>query len=123
MKAIVQDHYGPTEVLGLRDVDVPTPGEGQVLVRVHAAGVDPGVWHLMTGLPYPVRLASGLRRPRSRVPGMDLAGVVAAVGPGVTGLAAGDEVYGTGVGTYAEYALARAGRLAPKPRTLTFVEA
>ncbi|MEV4483774.1 NAD(P)-dependent alcohol dehydrogenase [Micromonospora coxensis] len=123
MKALVQDRYGSVDVLRLRDVERPRPADDQVLVRVHAAGVDPGVWHLMTGLPYPVRLASGLRRPRHRVPGMDLAGVVEAVGPRVTRLAPGDEVYGTGTGSFAEYALAPAHKLARKPAGLSFAEA
>ena len=123
MKAIVQDRYGPADVLRLADVDVPATGPGQVLVRVHAAGVDPGVWHLMTGLPYAVRLGYGLRRPRHRVPGLDLAGVVTAVGTDVTAFAPGDEVYGTGAGSFAEYALARAERLARKPANLSFVQA
>ncbi|MEU3457376.1 NAD(P)-dependent alcohol dehydrogenase [Micromonospora sp. NPDC006766] len=123
MKAIVQDRYGSADVLRLADIDVPSPGAGQVLVQVRAAGVDPGVWHLMTGLPYVVRLGYGLRRPRDRVRGMDLAGVVTAVGPGVTGLIPGDEVYGTGVGSFAEYTVASAGRLAPKPATLSFEQA
>ncbi|MFU8875933.1 NAD(P)-dependent alcohol dehydrogenase [Micromonospora sp. SL4-19] len=123
MKAIVQDRYGPADVLRLVDIDVPSPGAGQVLVRVRAAGVDPGVWHLMTGLPYVVRLGYGLRRPRNRVRGMDLAGVVTAVGPGVAGFTPGDEVFGTGAGSFAEYTVASAGRLAPKPATLSFAQA
>ncbi|MGN9920394.1 NAD(P)-dependent alcohol dehydrogenase [Micromonospora palomenae] len=123
MKAIVQDRYGPADVLELRDIDPPRVGDDDVLVRVRAAGVDPGVWHLMTGLPYPVRLGYGLRRPRHRVPGMDLAGVVEAVGRRVTRFAPGDEVYGTGAGSYAEYALAPQHKLARKPAALTFAEA
>jgi len=123
VKAIVQDRYGPAEVLRLADIEVPSPGDGQVLVQVRAAGVDPGVWHLMTGLPYLVRLGYGLRRPRVRVRGMDLAGVVTAVGAGVTGFTPGDEVFGTGAGSFAEYAVASAGRLAPKPATLSFEQA
>ncbi|MCM0674093.1 NAD(P)-dependent alcohol dehydrogenase [Micromonospora phytophila] len=123
MKAIVQDGYGPPEALELRDVDVPAAGPDEVLVRVRAAGVDPGVWHLTTGLPYAVRLAAGLRRPRQRVPGLDLAGVVAAVGRDVTRFAPGDEVYGTGMGSWAEYAVAPARKLAPKPRNLSFAQA
>ncbi|MGC5020327.1 NAD(P)-dependent alcohol dehydrogenase [Micromonospora sp. DT47] len=123
MKAIVQHRYGPADLLRLTDVDPPTAGPGQVLVRVRAAGVDPGVWHLMTGLPYPVRLGYGLRRPRNPVPGLDLAGLVTAVGPGVTGFTPGDAVYGTGAGSFAEYALAPAARLAPKPANLTYAEA
>ncbi|WP_375373460.1 NAD(P)-dependent alcohol dehydrogenase [Micromonospora sp. ATA51] len=94
-----------------------------MLVKVRAAGVDPGVWHLMTGLPYAVRLGFGLRRPRNPVPGLDLAGLVTAVGPGVTGFTPGDAVYGTGAGSFAEYALAPADRLAPKPANLTYAEA
>ncbi|MEU4715692.1 NAD(P)-dependent alcohol dehydrogenase [Micromonospora purpureochromogenes] len=123
MKAIVQDRYGSADVLELQDIDPPRVGDDDVLVRVHAAGVDPGVWHLMTGLPYPVRLGYGLRRPRHRVPGMDLAGVVEAVGRHVTRFAPGDEVYGTGAGSYAEYALAPQHKLARKPAGLTFAEA
>ncbi|WP_329109526.1 NAD(P)-dependent alcohol dehydrogenase [Micromonospora sp. NBC_01699] len=123
MRAIVQDRYGSAEVLALREIDVPGVGDGEVLVRVRAAGVDPGVWHLMTGLPYLVRPMFGLRRPRNRVPGMDLAGVVEAVGPCVTRFAPGDEVYGTGRGTYAEYTVAPEGRLAVKPANLTFEQA
>ncbi|WP_406074674.1 NAD(P)-dependent alcohol dehydrogenase [Micromonospora sp. NBC_01638] len=123
MKAIVQDRYGPADLLRLADVDMPTAGDGQVLVQVRAAGVDPGVWHLMTGLPYAVRLGYGLLRPRNRVPGLDLAGVVSAVGPGVTGFTPGDAVYGTGAGSFAGYALAPADRLAPKPANLTYAEA
>lgn len=85
MKAVVRDVYGPPEILELRDVAIPVPAAEQVLVRVHAAGVDRGVAHLVTGLPYPLRLAGyGLRRPKVAVPGMDLAGRVEAVGPGVT---------------------------------------
>ena len=81
MKAIVQDTYGSADVLELRDIGTPEIAVGEVLVRVHAAGVDRGVWHLMTGLPYPVRLAgSGLRAPKIPVPGTNMAGVVEAVG-------------------------------------------
>jgi NADPH:quinone reductase-like Zn-dependent oxidoreductase len=123
MKAIMQDHYGPAEVLHLGDLGEPAIGDDEVLVRVHAAGVDPGVWHLMTGLPYAVRLGFGLRRPRSPVPGSDLAGVVERVGSAVTSFAPGDEVFGSGRGTYAELAVARADRLAHKPPQATFVEA
>ncbi|MFE9656471.1 NAD(P)-dependent alcohol dehydrogenase [Micromonospora sp. NPDC006431] len=123
MKAIVQDRYGSADVLRLADIDVPSAGAGQVLVQVRAAGIDPGVWHLMTGLPYPVRLGCGLRRPRNRVRGMDLAGVVAAVGSGVAGFTPGDEVFGTGAGSFAEYTVASADRLAPKPATLSFAQA
>ncbi|BAH50921.1 NAD(P)-dependent alcohol dehydrogenase [Rhodococcus opacus] len=124
MKAIAHDVYGPPEILELRDVATPVPADDEVLVRVHAAGVDRGVWHLVTGLPYPVRLAGyGIRRPKGAVPGTDLAGRVEAVGRGVTGFRPGDEVFGIGTGTFAEYACAPAGKLAHKPAGLTFEEA
>jgi NADPH:quinone reductase-like Zn-dependent oxidoreductase len=124
MKAIVQDTYGPADGLELRDVDTPTIAGDEVLVRVHAAGVDRGVWHVMTGLPYPLRLAGyGLRTPKSGVPGMDVAGVVEAVGGDVTCFAPGDEVFGIGKGTYAEFACAPAHKLALKPANLTFEQA
>jgi NADPH:quinone reductase-like Zn-dependent oxidoreductase len=124
MRAIVQDAYGEAgDVLRLDTVPVPEIGDDEVLVRVHAAGVDRGVWHLMAGLPYPVRLACGLRAPKRRVPGMDLAGVVEAVGTDVSGLRPGDEVYGVGQGSFAEYACTTAKKLAPKPDGLTFEQA
>jgi NADPH:quinone reductase-like Zn-dependent oxidoreductase len=124
MKAIVQDSYGPADVLELRDIERPAIADDEVLVRVRAAGVDRGVWHIMTGLPYPIRLAGyGLRAPKTPVPGMDLAGVVAAVGKEVTRFRPGDEVFGIGKGTYAEYARAPENKLAPKPADLTFEQA
>ncbi|MBE3012392.1 NAD(P)-dependent alcohol dehydrogenase [Microbispora sp. NEAU-D428] len=125
MKAIVQDAYGPADVLRLRDVDRPSIGDEEVLVEVRAAAVDPGVWVLMTGRPYLMRLAGfGLRRPKVAVRGRDVAGVVAAVGARVTRFQPGQEVYGTcESGSYAEYASARQSRLAPKPAGLTFEQA
>jgi NADPH:quinone reductase-like Zn-dependent oxidoreductase len=123
MKAITQDAYGSADVLEFQDVGRPVAGDGQVLVRVRAAGVDPGVWHLTRGLPYPVRLVTGLRKPKARVPGMDVAGVVEAVGAGVTRLRVGDEVFGTCEGAFAEYAVGREDRLVAKPSTLTFEQA
>src|SRR3984885_6683110 len=125
MQAIVQDHYGPAQdVLRLEEIDRPTIGDGEVLLRVHAAGVDRGVGHLMTGLPYPVRLGGyGLRVPKPPVPGTDVAGVVSAVGHEVTRFQPGDEVFGTGQGTFAEYARAPESKLAPKPASLTFEQA
>ncbi|WP_214408638.1 NAD(P)-dependent alcohol dehydrogenase [Sphaerisporangium fuscum] len=123
MKAILQDRYGPAEVLRLGEIDPPAPGDDEVLVRVRAAGVDSGVVHLTTGLPYAVRLAAGLRAPRGKVPGMAVAGVVEAAGRNVTGFHPGDEVFGTCQGAFAEYALARQDKLAPKPATLTFEQA
>src|SRR5918993_5192794 len=110
MKAIVQDKYGTADVLELRDVEKPQPGDEEVLVRVQAAGVDPGVWHLMTGLPYLVRLFGyGLRKPKTRIRGRDVAGRVEAIGKGVTKFRAGDEVMGTCEGSFAEYAVAGEG--------------
>ncbi|MER6253401.1 NAD(P)-dependent alcohol dehydrogenase [Streptomyces sp. NPDC001584] len=123
MKAMIQDVYGPPEVLRMEETDRPEPGRGEVLVRVHAAGVDQGVWHLMAGMPYAVRAVSGLRRPRTRVRGMDVAGVVEAVGPEVTRFRPGDEVYGNCSGSFAEYARAKENSLAPKPASLSFEQA
>lgn len=118
MQAITQDRYGSPDVLELRTIERPTIANSDVLIRVVAAGVDRGVWHLMTGLPYPTRLAFGLRRPRTPVPGMDLAGVVEQVGPDVTRFTEGDTVFGIGQGTYAEYARASQDKLAAVPRRL-----
>lgn len=124
MRAIVQDEYGNTDTIRLGDIAQPTPGAGAVLLRVKAAGVDPGVWHLMTGRPYLARVMGfGLRRPKTRVKGRDVAGVVEAVGAGVTGFRVGDEVYGYCEGSFAEYVCARADRIAPKPASLSFEEA
>lgn len=125
MKAIVQDRYGsPDEVLKLEDIDKPVIKDDEVLVRVQAAGVGAAVWHLMTGLPYVVRIAGyGLRRPKTRVPGTDVAGYVEAVGKDVARFRAGDEVFGEGTSSFAEYAVARADRLVPKPSNLSFEQA
>ena len=121
MRAIVHDEYGSADGLELRDLDRPEVGDGEVLVRVHAAGVDRGVWHVMRGLPYPIRLAGyGLRAPKSPVLGADVAGVVEVAGTGVTKFKPGDEVFGIATGSYAEYAIAREDKLAPKPSNLTF---
>ena len=124
MQAIVQDSYGSTNVLKLRDIDKPEIADDEVQVRVRAAGVSRGVWHVMAGLPYPLRLAGyGLRTPKIPVPGMDLAGVVESVGRDVTRFQPGDEVFGIGMGAFAAYARARADKLAPKPANLTFEQA
>ncbi|MCO1578339.1 NAD(P)-dependent alcohol dehydrogenase [Crossiella sp. SN42] len=124
MKAITQDRYGSTDVLAFKDIPIPEPGADEVLLRVRAAGVGPDVWHLMTGLPYLVRLAGfGLRRPKVAVRGRDVAGVVESVGAGVTGFRAGDAVFGTSAGSFAEYACARADQLAVKPANLSFEQA
>lgn len=124
MKAIARDTYGPADGLELRDIERPGIGDDEVLVRVRAAGVDRGVWHMMAGLPYPIRLAGfGLRAPKNPVPGMDVAGAVEAVGGEVTRFKPGDEVFGVGSGTFAEYARAPEDKLAPKPANLSFEQA
>jgi NADPH:quinone reductase-like Zn-dependent oxidoreductase len=121
MRAIVQDEYGSADVLHLQDgVARPEPGSDEILVRVHAAGVDRGTWHMMTGRPYLGRLAFGARRPRNPVPGLDVAGTVVTVGSAVTRYSAGEEVYGFGKGTFAEYTVAREDKLARKPLNLSF---
>ena len=124
MKAIVQDTYGSPDVLQLREIDTPVAGDDDVLVQVRAAGVDQGVWHLMAGLPYLVRIAGvGLRAPKNPIRGVDVAGRVEAVGENVTRFQPGDEVFGTCRGSFAECACARADRLARKPANLTFDQA
>jgi NADPH:quinone reductase-like Zn-dependent oxidoreductase len=126
MKAIVHDHYGtaPEAVLRLEEVDTPAMAEDQVLVRVHAASVDRGTWHIMAGLPYPIRVAGfGLRRPKYLNPGRSLAGTVEAVGNDVTGFKPGDEVFGIGAGSFAQRVCVRTDKLAPKPTNLSFEEA
>ena len=124
MKAIVQDVYGEADVLRLADIDRPEPGDDEVLLRVQAAGVDRGVWHIMAGLPYPIRLAGyGFRVPKHRVRGREVAGRVEAVGKNITTLKPGDDAYGIAEGSFAEYAVGRAGKLAPKPINLTYEQA
>ena len=123
MKAIVQDRYGSADVLSLAEIPQPTIGDRDVLIRVHAAGLDPSVLHIMTGLPHLVRLAFGLRRPRARVRGFDVAGRIDAVGAQVTQFHPGDEVFGFCKGAFAEFACARADRIALKPSNLTFEQA
>jgi NADPH:quinone reductase-like Zn-dependent oxidoreductase len=119
MKAIVQDRYGPPDVLALADIDKPAPRDNEVLLRVDAAGVGPDVWHLMTGEPYVARVALGLRRPKVRVRGWDVAGRVEAVGKNVTGVKPGDEVFGVCEGSFAEYACAQVDKIASRPANLT----
>jgi NADPH:quinone reductase-like Zn-dependent oxidoreductase len=123
MRAIAQDTYGPApeDVLRLTEVDRPAVGEHDVLVCVRAASVDRGTWHVMAGLPYPIRLAGfGLRRPKYLNPGRNLAGTVEAVGAGVTDFRPADEVFGMATGTFAEYAVADPAKLALKPANLSF---
>src|SRR5918996_2153191 len=107
MKAIVQDRYGSADVLEFKDIDEPTVGENDVLVRVHAAGCGPDVWHIMTGMPYFARLFLGVRRPKIRVRGWDVAGTVESIGASVTGIRPGDEVMGVAEGAFAELAVGR----------------
>ena len=124
MKAIVRDAYGSVDVLRLAEVAKPVAGEGEVLVRVQAAGVDQGVWHLMVGMPYAMRLAGfGIRAPKNPLLGYDVAGRVEAVGANAGPFQPGDEVFGTCRGSFAEYAVARADRLAPKPDNVSVEEA
>lgn len=124
MKAIVHDSYGEADVLELRDIQKPSVGDDDVLVSVHAAGVDAGVWHLMTGLPYAVRLAGyGIWAPKDPVRGMDLAGRVEAVGCNVSRFQVGDEVFGTADGSYAQFATTSEDKLALKPTNLSFEQA
>jgi len=125
MRAIVQDHYGETaEVLRLEEIDRPQIGDDDVLVRVRAASVHIGDWHVMSGLPYLLRVVGfGFRAPKVRVRGMDVAGTVEAVGHNVTRFQAGDEVFGTSNGSFAEYASASEDTLALKPANLTFRQA
>ncbi|MGY2080381.1 NAD(P)-dependent alcohol dehydrogenase [Modestobacter sp. SYSU DS0657] len=123
MKAIVRERYGAADVLAVADVDEPTIRAHEVLVRVRAAGIDRGVWHLMTGTPYLLRLGTGLRRPRTRVLGVDVAGTVVAVGDEVTGVQPGDEVFGSCSGSFAEYAAVPGDRCTRKPAELGFEQA
>jgi NADPH:quinone reductase-like Zn-dependent oxidoreductase len=123
MKAIVQDSYGSADVLELRDIDQPEVKDGEVLVRVRAAAIHAGDLLLMTGRPYLMRLAFGLRRPRKRIPGFDVAGHVEAVGRNVTRFRPGDEVFGECPGALAEYVSTSENKLAAKPAGLTFEQA
>lgn len=120
MRAITQVRYGSADVLQPNRIARPTPKAEEVLVEVRAAGLDRGTWHLMTGLPKVVRLAIGVRRPRRQVPGFDVAGRVVAVGSGVTRFSEGDEVFGIGRGTFAQFATAHQDKLAIKPPALSF---
>jgi NADPH:quinone reductase-like Zn-dependent oxidoreductase len=126
MKAIVQDRYGDLDVLEFRDIDQPVPKANEVLVRVQAAGLHRGDWHIMTGLPYLIRIvvpSLGLRRPKTLVLGMDVAGTVEAIGNDVTRFRPGDAVFGWTNGAFAEYTVAPEDQLAAKPATLSFEQA
>ncbi len=123
MRAVIQDRYGHCEVLRLAQLPRPAIDDDQVLVKVHAAGLDRGTEHLMTGKPYAMRLGFGIRRPRNPVLGRDVAGTVVEVGRGVTRFSSGDEVYGVAPGSFAEYAVTHEDKLARKPTNLSFAQA
>lgn len=121
MQAIVQDRYGTADVLGLETVELPAIADDEVLIEVHAAGVDRGTEHLMTGRPYLVRLAGfGVTKPKNRIPGLDVAGIVVEVGSAVTRFAKGDEVFGVANGSFAQFARASENSLAARPADLSF---
>ncbi|WP_228372873.1 NAD(P)-dependent alcohol dehydrogenase [Demequina subtropica] len=124
MRAAVQRRYAGPEEIHVETVEAPTPGTGEVLIEVRAAGVDRGVWHLATGRPLVMRVIGfGFRRPRQPISGEDVAGVVVGIGPGVTRFSLGDEVLGAASGSYAEHAIAKEDRLVRKPASLSFEEA
>jgi NADPH:quinone reductase-like Zn-dependent oxidoreductase len=123
MQAIVQDNYGSPDALDLQEIDKPDIGDSEVLIRVQAAGVNPADWAIMSGLPYIARPIYGLRKPKERVRGTDVAGTVEAVGASVTRFKPGDEVFGSGLGSFAAYAAASEDELALKPANLTFEQA
>ena len=123
MQAIVQDTYGSADVLQSREIPRPEITDNEVLVRVHAASIHVGDWIVMTGTPFVMRMATGLRKPKIQVPGTDIAGTVEAVGPGVTQLRPGDEVFGWCTGAFAEYAAASQDHLVRKPANLSFEQA
>ena len=124
MKAVVRDAYGSADVLRLGEVAKPVAGEGEVAVRVVAAGVDQGTWHVMAGMPYVMRVAGfGIRTPKNPLLGYDVAGRVEAVGANAGSFRPGDAVFGTCRGSFAEYTVARADRLAAKPGNVSFEQA
>jgi NADPH:quinone reductase-like Zn-dependent oxidoreductase len=123
MRAIIQHTYGTAEVLEVAEIDRPSIGDDEVLIRVQAAAMDRGTWHLMTGTPYAARLAVGLRSPKNPIVGRDVSGVVVGVGRKVTRFIVGDEVYGVANGSFAEFATAQPKKLAMKPSNLSFTEA
>ena len=120
MKAILHFEYGSPDVLTVEEIDRPAVGDGDVLLRVRAASVNPLDWHTVRGLPYPLRMGNGWSRPKHRIPGVDVSGVVETVGKDVTQFRPGDEVFGVCKSAFAEYACAAENRLVPKPSRLTF---
>ena len=123
MKAFVQDRYGPPEVLHLREIEKPALPDDRVLVKVRAASVNAFDWHMMTADFFVVRLSEGLRRPKTPIRGADVAGTVEAVGKNVTRFKPGDEVFGQGRGSFAEYTTTSETGVAPKPRNVSFEQA
>jgi NADPH:quinone reductase-like Zn-dependent oxidoreductase len=123
MRAIVQKEYGTADVFAVAQIERPMIAADEVLVQVHAAGLDRGTWHLMAGMPYAARLVAGLRAPKNAVPGLDVSGVVVAVGGKVTRFKPGDEVFGVSKGSFADFAAAREDKLALKPSRLSFEQA
>jgi NADPH:quinone reductase-like Zn-dependent oxidoreductase len=124
MQAMLQTGYGSSDVFRVDTTTYPSPGPGEVIVKVEAAGIDRGTWHLMTGRPYLMRIMGfGFFAPKQQVPGLDLAGTVVEVGEGVTRFRVGDDVLGIGRGSFAEFARAREDKLVRKPLTLSFAEA
>lgn len=124
MRAVTQRGYGSADLLEVTTIERPAIADDEVLIEVEAAGLDRGVWHLMTGRPYLIRiLGYGLTRPKNAVPGLDVAGRVVAIGAAVTRFSVGDEVFGIGTGTYAEFAAAKESKLVHKPGSITFEQA
>lgn len=123
MRAIAHHRYGNPEVLELLTVDTPSPGDGEVLIRVAAASLNPLDWHFMTGTPYVLRLIAGLRRPRQTTRGADVAGTVVAVGADVDGFAPGDRVMGAARGSFADFTIAKPGAMALLPESISFADA
>jgi NADPH:quinone reductase-like Zn-dependent oxidoreductase len=123
IKAIVQDRYGSPDVLRLKDIDKPVQEDNEVLVRVRAAAINIGNWHVLRGIPYAMRPAVGLFKPKHEIPGVDLAGQVEAVGGSVKQFQPGDEVFGWCNGAFAEYACAEENNLLAKPSNLTLEQA
>lgn len=125
MRAVIQTRYGtsPADVLSVELVPTPVAGDDEVIVEIRASSVDRGTWHLMSGLPYPIRLGAGLVRPKALNPGRSLAGTVASVGRNVTKYHPGDTVYGFATAAFAQFACANVKKLAPKPTSVTFEQA
>ena len=123
MKAAIYERYGPPDVVQIRDVERPVPNDGEVLIKVRAASVNPYDWHFMRGLPYVLRLMAGLRKPKDTRLGADVAGQVEAIGRNVTQFSIGDEVFGTSRGAFAQYARASESTLVAKPKGVTFEQA